>query len=323
MTNVCEQLRGVSFYELDDVNDTMAEDIREGLLRRQKSIPPKYFYDKKGSELFDAITRLPEYYLSRTETMLLEQNMEEIVGLVGQGSTLYELGSGSSIKSRLLLEASRPRRYVPIDISRDHLMASTNHLAKDYPWIEIHAVCADYSHLRKLPELAYGRCTAFFPGSSIGNCNPDSALAQLTVINRLLGPGGGLLIGVDLKKDARILERAYNDASGITAKFNLNMLAHINTRLGADFELDNFAHNARYDAGKGRVEMHLTSKSDALVRIGTDSYLFNAGETIHTESSYKYSVDEFTKLAAKAGFASTRVWSDSDRLFSIHYLTVP
>lgn len=311
----------IYFHELHPPADTMVAEIHAGLTRQQKSLPPKYFYDGKGSELFDTITRLPEYYPTRTEIGLLRQHVREMAELLGMHSFLLELGSGSSIKIRLLLEAVRPRIYVPMDISREHLIGSAQRLAADYPWLTVHAACVDYSLPWDIPDFGPGRYNAFFPGSSIGNFNPDSALKLLQQVCRGVGRGGGLLIGVDLKKDVSILENAYNDPQGVTADFNLNVLSHINKRLGADFDPGNFSHKALYNKDEGRIEMHLQCRKDHRVRINGNAYTFEEGETIHTENSYKYSVEEFHGLAAQAGFVPVKVWTDIDGLFSIHYLT--
>lgn len=299
----------------------MAAEVHAGLSRAQKCLPPKLFYDQRGSELFDTITRLPEYYPARTEIALLRKHSQEMTDLLGIHSFLLELGSGSSIKIRLLLEAVRPRVYVPMDISREHLIASSQCLASDYPWLAIHAACVDYSRPWDIPDFGPGRYNAFFPGSSIGNFEPVAALQLLKQIRRLVGRDGGLLIGVDLKKDIDILESAYNDTEGVTADFNLNILSHINQRLNADFDPGTFAHRAIYNVKEGRIEMHLECILSHRVRINGDVYTFKSGETIHTESSYKYSVAEFHNLAAKADFAPIRVWTDGAGLFSIHYLT--
>ncbi len=237
-------------------------------------------------------------------------------------SFLLELGSGSSIKIRLLLEAIRPKVYVPMDISREHLIDSSQRLSKDYPWLTVHAACVDYSKPCTIPNFGSGRYNAFFPGSSIGNFDPDDALKLLMQVRQLVGQGGGLLIGVDLKKDTNVLEAAYNDSQGVTADFNLNVLAHVNDVLDADFDLGSFTHKAFYNANKSRIEMHLVCTNDHRVNIKENVYHFQIGETIHTENSYKYSIDEFHQLAAKADFVPVKVWTDREELFSIHYLTV-
>jgi L-histidine Nalpha-methyltransferase len=312
----------IRLTDLHEQADTMLREVHAGLSRPQKSLPPKLFYDKRGSVLFDRITRLPEYYLTRTEVGLLRRYGPEIAGLLGKGGILLELGSGSSTKIRLLLEAVRPRLYVPMDISRQHLIDSARRLAADYPWLTVHAACIDFTRPWDLPVPGPGRRNVFFPGSSIGNFEPGPALALLRRVREQVGREGGLLIGVDLRKAAGTLEKAYNDAQGITADFNLNVLAHINRRLGADFDPGRFLHEAHYNAREGRIEMHLVCRQQHRVRIDGRSYLFRAGETIHTENSYKYSIAEFQQLAAQAGLVPVSVWTDPEDLFSMHYLTV-
>ncbi len=310
----------IYYYEQHKVADTMAQDVHEGLSLSQKSLSPKYFYDKTGSELFDQITELPEYYPTRTEVFLLKKHAEEFAELIGKDSILFELGSGSSIKIRILLEALKPKIYVPMDISKEHLIASAKKLANDYPWLEIHANRVDYSQPWEIPDFGEGNYNAFFPGSSIGNFDPDDALDLLKQIAQLVGTQGGLLIGVDLKKENSILEDAYNDSQGVTAEFNLNMLEHIRNRIDADIDVENFTHRAIYNQNDGRIEMHLVSDTEQEIKVENKTYPLKFGETIHTESSYKYSVKGFHQLAAKAGFEPVKVWTDPQALFSIHYL---
>jgi dimethylhistidine N-methyltransferase len=311
----------IHYHEAHHTPEAMAAEVHAGLSCRQKYLPPKFFYDKQGSKLFDTITRLPEYYPARTEIALLREHAAEMAQLLGLHGILLELGSGSSIKIRLLLEAIQPRVYVPMDISRQHLIDSSRRLAHDYPWLTVHAACVDYSQPWDIPDFGPGRHNAFFPGSSIGNFDPLAARQLLARVRQLVGVDGGLLIGVDLKKDPGILERAYNDAQGVTAEFNLNILAHINRRLAADFDPGNFIHKAIYNAQQGRIEMHLECTREHCVHIHGNVYRFYPGETIHTENSYKYSVAEFHELAAGAGFEPVRVWTDPADLFSIHYLS--
>lgn len=305
---------------LEDADAMMAWEVHEGLTKRQKTLSPKFFYDKKGSELFDAITKLNEYYPTRIEISLLQQHIAELTQLLGKNSILFELGSGSSIKIRLLLDAIRPKVYIPMDISLDHLMDSVAQLAQEFPWLNINAQHVDYSRPWNISDHGAGRRNAFFPGSSIGNFEPNAALALLEQIASVVGHDGGFLIGVDLKKDKAILEAAYNDEQAITAEFNLNMLAHINYRLNANFDFESFSHRAIYNAEKGRIEMHLVSLRNQQVLINGETYSFNVGETIHTENSYKYTVEEFHQLAARAGFSPVKVWTDNESLYSLHYL---
>jgi len=310
------------FYDRHPDQCRFREEVLRGLRRTPKAIPPKFFYDARGSRLFDAITRLPEYYPTRTEIAILQQYGSEIGRLAGSGCTLIELGSGSSTKVRLLLDVLRPAAYVPVDISRQHLKLSANNLALAYPHIDVHAVCADYTQPLRLPDhVPEGRRIVFFPGSSIGNFEPDAALGLLRKITGLAGKNGALLIGVDLVKNPDILHAAYNDAAGITERFNLNLLHRINHDLDADFDPARFSHKAFYNQQDSRIEMHLVSGQAQSVRINGDRFDFRKNESIHTENSYKYRVDAFGVMARKAGFLTQHVWIDADRLFSIHYLT--
>ena len=302
-------------------------DVLAGLAARPKRLAPKYFYDKKGSELFDRITRLVEYYPTRTEIGILERRAGEIADLAGEGPLLIEYGSGSSRKVRILLDAlaGHDVRYVAIDISRDHLLESTAALAEQLPHVDVYAVCADYSRPYPLPPAALknaGRRVAFFPGSTIGNFSPSEAVGFLRNTAETLGSGGALLIGADLHKDARVLEAAYDDAEGVTAQFNLNLLSRINRELNANFDLAAFEHQAVYDSNLRRIEMHLASRRSQQVRVGEASFSFDPGETIHTENSYKFTIDGFQQMAERAGFEPRAAWTDSNHLFSLHWLDV-
>lgn len=302
-------------------------DVLAGLAARPKRLAPKYFYDKRGSELFDRITELPEYYPTRTEIGILERSAADIAERCGPNPVLIEYGSGSSRKVRILLDAlaGRGARYVAIDISREHLLTSTAALARESPHVAVYAVCADYSKPYPLPRAALhgsGRRVAFFPGSTIGNFTPDEALAFLRNTARTIGAGGALLIGVDLDKDSETLDAAYDDAAGVTAAFNLNLLRRINRELGADFDLAAWRHCAFHNRAEGRVEMHLVSLREQRASVGGVSFRFEAGETIHTESSHKLSVEAFRSLAERAGFQASRVWRDPRNLFSLHWLDV-
>lgn len=309
----------IQFHDLHNTRNEFLGDVLQGLTQRPASIPPKYFYDARGSKLFDAITELPEYYPTRTEIGILSANAADIARHVGTGSLLVEPGGGSCAKVHILLEGLQPRAYVPMDISRDHLQLAAEELAIAYPWLEIHAACTDYTREMQLPPSApKGTHVAFFPGSSIGNFDPDGAVEFLLSVADLVGPGGYLLIGVDLKKDSAILEAAYDDAQGITARFNLNLLEHINRELGADFDLTAWRHKALYNEAEGRIEMHLISQKDQTVTIDNSRFSFNRGEGIHTENSYKYSTEEFIQLARQAGFVSDKLWLDDSNLFSVH-----
>lgn len=320
----------IDFYDLHPSPANLRAEVLTGLSQPHKRLPPKLFYDREGSRLFDAITALPEYYPTRSEIAILRAEGERIARRMGKGLALVELGSGSSLKIRLLLEALEPVLYVPVDISREHLLASAQGLAERFAHLPIRAVCADYSVPFELPlGPEFRRRAAFFPGSSIGNFEPVEAVMLLSRVARLLGPGGRLLIGADPVKDPAVLHAAYNDAAGVTAAFNRNALARINRELGADFDLDAFAHRAFYNpltgagSGLGRIEMHLESLSDQRVRIAGRAFDFRAGETIHTENSYKYSPEGFRGLAAQAGFLPEETWSDPEGLFCVHCLLVP
>jgi L-histidine Nalpha-methyltransferase len=296
-------------------------DALAGLSAKPKALPPKYFYDAEGSRLFDRICALPGDYPTRTEIGILADNAPAIARLI-DGCVLVEPGAGSTVKVRRLLDA-RPRlaAYVPIDISGTHLVAASRALAADYPDLRVMPLVADFAEGIDLAIAPPGRRVGFFPGSTIGNFDPADAQDFLRRFAQALGPGSGLLIGVDLKKSAAILEPAYDDAQGVTAAFNLNLLRRMNRELGADFVLGRFRHRAFYDPRKGRIEMHLESRLDQTVRIAGRAVRFAAGETIHTENSYKYTIEEFGALAAGAGWRPDRVWTDRDRLFAVHALT--
>lgn len=313
----------LTFHDLHPSPADLAAEVLAGLGRRPRAIPPKFFYDARGSALFEAITETPEYYLTRTELALLRAHAAEIAARVGRGSLLVEPGGGSCAKVRILLEGLRPCAYVPMDISREHLRAAAEQVAAEFPWLEVHAACGDFTRRLAMPAaLPAGPRVAFFPGSSIGNFDPDAAVAFLAAVADLVGGDGFLLIGVDLKKDRAVLEAAYNDGAGITAAFNLNLLARINRELGADFDLSAWRHRAHYDPSLGRIEMHLVSLRDQQVRVAGHSFAFAAGETIHTENSYKYDSREFQALAVRAGFRPEAAWTDAGGLFSVHLLQV-
>ena len=312
------------YYEIEYAVEDFRAAIVAGLSQPQKRILSKYFYDERGSRLFEQITQLPEYYPTRTETALLRAHAAEFAELIGPHASLVEFGSGSSTKVRILLDAlEAPSAYVPIDISRDHLIESAKGLAEAYPDLMVVPVAADYTQPLELPDIPNEVVRiGFFPGSTIGNFSYAEAVDFLHNAATELGTDNGLLIGVDLKKDAAILNAAYNDSAGITAEFNLNILRHINRELGADFDLDGFTHDAQWLPEEGRVEMHLVSKCDQTVRIEGHVFEFAEGESIHTEDSHKYAIEEFHALAAEAGWRAHRYWTDADNLFSIHYLRV-
>lgn len=300
---------------------SLCEELLEGLIATPKCTSPKFFYDRRGSELFDAICEQPEYYPTRTEQAILRAAAADIAEVVGRDATLIELGSGASRKVRLLLEALHPACYLGVDISRDFLLESTRRLAVDYPWLEVHAACADFTRPMAWPEgLAGERPVAFFPGSSIGNFTPEEAEGFLKGLARLLPAGGGLLVGVDLIKDRAILDAAYNDAAGVTAAFNLNLLQRLRHEFEAEVEPQGFRHRAFYNESASRIEMHLVSLYDQAIRVAGERVEFDAGESLHTESSYKYSIAGFRELAGRAGFEPRAHWTDRDSLFCIHYL---
>ncbi|WP_214746098.1 MULTISPECIES: L-histidine N(alpha)-methyltransferase [unclassified Exiguobacterium] len=308
-------------YDLYTPQQNMRLEVIEGLMREQKVLPAKYFYDHIGSQLFEQITQQPEYYPTRTELAILEQHRAEIARSIGDVHTLIEYGSGSSRKIQMLLETfTHLDTYMPIDISKDFLMESARQLSERYPALHIKAVCGDYSQSISLPVEESQKRVIFFPGSTIGNFEPEEAMRFLRHSSRILETGDGFLIGVDLKKSVDVLERAYNDAAGVTAAFNLNMLTHLNQMLKGTFDVTRFEHHAFYNEEKGRIEMHLRSQLDQLVQVGDVTVPFKQGETIHTENSYKYSKEEFETLARQSGFHSVNCWLDDDERFSVHYL---
>jgi len=298
--------------------------VEQGLTRSPKAIPPKFFYDVRGSELFNRICETPEYYVTRTELAMLDTLGPDIAALVGPAATVIEFGCGSADKVRRLLAAlDAPADYVAIDISREPLLHSADEIAIEFPDVRVSAICADFALRFEMPKAlcsGAGKRLAFFPGSTIGNQTPDEALQFLKLVRGIAGPGGALLIGVDLKKDANVLHAAYNDAAGVTAEFNLNLLHRMRTELGADVDPEAFEHRAFYNEGLSRVEMHLVSREAQSVRLNGHRFAFAKGETIHTECSYKYELDEVADLARSSGFAVRRSWTDPARLFSIHYL---
>jgi dimethylhistidine N-methyltransferase len=307
---------------LDAEAERFAADMIAGLSAVPKRTPPKWFYDRTGSELFEEITRAPEYYPTRTELAILADNAKAIAACVPPGGYLVELGAGSTTKIRLLLDRlGHAAGYVPVDISGEFLAAEAAELRRTVPDVPVFPVAADFTKAFKLPAITAGRPLAgFFPGSTIGNFDPADAADFLRHVRRMLGPGATLIIGIDLRKDPRILEAAYDDAGGVTAAFNLNLLVRANRELDADFDLDAFAHRAVFNAARSRVEMHLVSLEARDVHIRGRRFGFAAGETIHTECSYKYTIEDFRALAASAGWQPKAVWLDDAALFSVHAL---
>jgi len=325
------------YIEMDSNNNTAEPELRDlhpsrkdiradvlaGLRAPRKWISSMYFYDARGSQLFDQITALDEYYPTRTERGILQRYGEAIAAALGPDILLIEPGSGSSEKVRLLLDhLQAPVAYVPVEISREHLTRAAAQINSAYPALEVLPVCADFTQEYEIPAPARAarRRVVYFPGSTIGNFEPADALALLHNFRRVVGAGGALLIGVDLRKDRATLEAAYNDSKGVTAAFNLNVLARFNHELGADFNLDAFQHRAIWNETESRIEMHLVSLRDQTVHIGGEPIAFAQDEYIHTESSYKYTPEGFAQLAGQAGFALQQVWMDERKLFSVQYL---
>lgn len=300
------------------------QEIIAGLSAEQKQISPKYFYDERGSQLFDEITRLPEYYLTDTELTIMRDHIGEMVALIGKQASLIEFGSGTSIKTRILLEhLSELAAYVPVDISEDFLLESADQIRDLFPHIDVQPVAADFTKPFDLPSpmVMPVRNVVYFPGSTIGNFEYEDAMNLLRVMHHEAGKGGALLIGVDLQKDPRVIEGAYNDSAGITAEFNLNMLTHLNRDYGANFDIDEFEHSANYDPEQGRVVIELVSQADQVVEIGDAEFKIADGEKILTEYSHKYTLEGFEAMANDAGFEVAQVWTDDKHLFSVQFLT--
>ena len=300
------------------------EAVLEGLSLSQKTISPKFFYDERGSKIFDKICNTPEYYVTRTEIALLNNIQEELYTLVEPESAVVEYGCGSSIKIKALLSAlPQPSHYIAIDISKTHLISTAKEIASNYNNISVAAICADFMEPINWPERASFESLkrlAFFPGSTIGNLNPSEACQFLKHVRNLVGDEGAFLIGVDMKKDAEIFNRAYNDKVGHTADFNLNLLHRMKKELDADINISEFSHKAFYNEKLGRVEMHLISDTKQGIKINNLEFSFEKGESIHTECSYKYSIIEFSELAKKSGFSVLKNWSDKRNYFGIYLL---
>lgn len=311
----------VRYYDFLGPGPSFRDDVLAGLALPQKSIPPKYFYDVRGSKLFEAICELPEYYPTRTEMAIMERCIDEVVRLLGPDTQLVEFGSGAGVKTRLLIDRLEPSLYVPVEIAESALREACADLAGRFPWLNINAVVADFARPLKLPEfmgVPIKRKAVYFPGSTIGNFTPAEAARFLANVREIVGSGGMLVIGVDLKKAKRVLDAAYDDSQGVTAEFNLNLLARINRELGGDFQLKRFRHKAYYDEGEGRIEMHLESLYQQRVHVAGQRFDFKPGETIHTEISCKYTVEEFRTLAAGVRFHAEAVWTDPANLFAVH-----
>ena len=314
-----ETLPNLNFTDYNPIAENNSEQLFHGLTQSQKVVDPKYFYDELGSELFDQITTLPEYYPTRTEIGLLNDYKADIANYIGKDCILFEPGSGSSEKVRHLLNALQPKAYIPLDISAEFLYKAAEQLARDYDWLPVHAICADFSDQFELPSsVPTGRRVAFYPGSTIGNFKPEQALEFLRRIRHLVGEDGALLIGVDLQKDENILHAAYNDSQGTTAAFNRNVLKHVNRILKTDFDLAHFEHDAFYNHELNRIEMHLVSQREHTIQSQLGEIRFSHKETIHTENSYKYTVESFSALATEAGFSAKKTWLDNNQLFSVN-----
>jgi L-histidine Nalpha-methyltransferase len=309
-------------FDLAPERERFLADVLAGLSAGRKTLPCKYFYDERGSALFERICELDEYYPTRTELGILRRHVGAMAAALGPRCLIVEYGSGSSTKTRLLLERlDDPAAYVPVDISREHLLRSAAALAARYPRLRVIPVCADFTRPFGLPGVRGAlRRVAYFPGSTIGNFAPADARSFLAHVARQCGSGGALLIGVDLRKSRAILEPAYDDARGVTAEFNRNLLRRINSELGADFDPSAFDHRAFWNTDEGRVEMHLVSRREQQVRLAGRPFRFARGETIHTENSYKYDLAGFAALASAAGFEVERVWTDDAPLFSVQLL---
>jgi len=314
-------MSGTRFHDFHPSPASLKQEVLAGLGASPKALPPKLFYDHRGAQLFERICELPEYYLTRTEIGILHCCAGEIATLVEPGACLLELGSGAGIKVRLLLERLRPCMYVPIDISRRQLCASAETMAQDYRWLEVHPVCADYCRPLRLDFIPpHTHRLAFFPGSTLGNFEPEEARDFLETLRHLVGEDGALLISIDLKKEPGRLDAAYNDQAGVTAAFNLNILNRLRRDLDAELDAAGFRHQAFYNPRAGRVEMHLISRRSQTIVVDDQAFHFDEGETIHTENSYKYSIAEFRALVRRAGYRPRRVWTDPERLFSVHFL---
>lgn len=318
MDSAAQQLGELKFFDRQPTVADRREEVLNSLLSQPKYVSAKYFYDQRGSELFQTITELPEYYLTRTELGLFDRNMDEIAATIGVGACLVEFGSGSSQKIRRLLERVKPAAYVPVDISRDHLEQSARALHADYPWLHVYPTCADLSVTFELPPRVDGyQKVGFYPGSSIGNFAPAEAIRFLQNAAETLGAGSRFIIGVDRKKATATLEAAYNDAQGVTAEFNRNLLAHVARVLGVEIDLQNFEHRALYNAEEGCIQMFLDAIEPCSFDVAGTCVRFAAGESIHTENSYKYDLGEFVALARRGGYAEVASWTDSNEWFSV------
>jgi dimethylhistidine N-methyltransferase len=317
--NIANRLQSAEL--LDQQTSAFAHDALEGLTQTPKSLSPKYFYDAVGSDLFEQITLLPEYYPTRTELGILHDRSGDIAALIPRGAALVEFGAGATTKVRLLLKSCSFAAYVPVDISGEFLAAQAGGLRTDFPDLAVHPVAADFTQTFELPEQVRGMPkVGFFPGSTLGNFEPREASRFLCRAAEILGRDALMVLGVDLEKDEHLLQAAYNDAAGVTAKFNLNLLTRMNRELGANFDVSSFAHRATYNRDEHRVEMHLFSRKAQKIRLCGRTISFAAGESIHTENSYKYSIHRFSALARASGWRLDTSWTDAQGMFSVHVL---
>jgi L-histidine N-alpha-methyltransferase len=316
---------GVALLDLEPARSDFLKQAIAGLSASPRTLPSKFFYDERGSDLFQEISELPEYYVTRTETEILRRDMPEMAASIGANAEVVGFGTGAGIKTRMLLEQlEKPIAYVPVDISKQRLTESAEALASEMPGLEVLPVCADYSQslVLPVPSRKPEHILVFFPGSTIGNMEPQTAQNFLERVSILCGHSGGLIIGVDLQKPKQILEAAYNDSAGVTARFNLNLLVRANRELGADFHLSRWRHRAIYNEAASRIEMHLLSEGEQVVHLGEREFRFGDGEKIITEFSYKHTIDGFTALAASAGFQPTpRIWTDEKNFFAVFHFT--
>ena len=315
---------GVALLDLEPARSDFLEQAIAGLSNSPRTLPSKFFYDERGSDLFQEICELPEYYVTRTETDILRQYGAEMADSVGENAELVGFGTGAGVKTRMLLDHLQNLiAYLPVDISKQRLTESAEALSRAIPMLEILPVCADYLQPFELPTPSRkpAHIAVYFPGSTIGNMHPEVAKHFLERVCRLCGKSGGLIIGVDLQKSKEVLEAAYNDNAGVTAAFNLNLLVRANRELGADFDLARWRHRAIYNQGAARIEMHLLSDGAQSVHLGESEFHFAPGEKIITEFSYKHTIEGFSTLAASAGFQFARVWTDPQKLFAVFHFT--
>ncbi len=316
-------IQKLKYFDVYSEHSNDLDEIVSGMSKGNKSISPKFFYDEKGLKIIDAVYELPEYYLTRTEKQILVQAKEEICSLIGSDSVIIEPGSGNSDKVRIFLNDLQPKAYVPMDFSSVYLKKVGESLHGEFPWLDLYVVCTDYVHEFKLPDqLPNGKRVVFFPGSSLGNLEPNEVISFLESLAKGVGKGGGLLIGIDLQKDKDVVELAYNDPKGVCKAFYLNVFDRLNAEYGANFQADNFQYKVSYNEEFARVEKYLVSNQKQTINIGSNFFELETNESIRAENSYKFTVDQFHVLAETVGFSPVRVWTDSLNLFSIHYLEV-